>query len=145
MINHTYTVLYNLTAAPPSGVFVDLGQVLVVPDVLLSLAPRLGGESIEDRDVFAIRCLKILDGSSYRLELTKHDQRTTYDLHRLELEDLNLQPFMSEWMGLGPTIINALISSRRDVFDTYHHTQLTQEAVAALIVAYVDLITEYNE
>lgn len=144
MINHAYTVLYNLTAAPPSGVLVDLAKTLSVPDILLSVE-RIAGTTIEERDAFAIRCLKILDGSSYRLEVTKHDRRLTYDLHRLELSDWNLQPFMAQWMGLGPTIINYLLSTRRDVLETYLHTQLTQEAVAALIVAYLDSITAYNE
>jgi hypothetical protein len=144
VINHAYTVLYNLTAAPPSGVLVDLEQSLSIPDILLSVE-RIAGTSLEERDEFAIRCLKILDGSSYRLEVVKYDQRLTYDLHRLDLEDLNLQPFMAQWMGLGPTIINYLLSVRRDALDTYLHTQLTQEAVAALIVSYLDAVTAHNE
>lgn len=145
MINHAYTVLYNMTAAPPSGVFVALDQRLSVPDILLPVAERLGGTSLVDLDTFAIRTLKILDGSSYRLEVTKHDSRLTYDLHRLELSDINLQPFSSEWMGLGPTIINYLLSQRQDALDTYMRSQLTQEAVAALVVSYIDKITEFNE
>jgi len=144
MINHVYSTLYNLTAVPPSNVVVGLSGLLSVPDVLLGVTKALAGNTAGERDIFAIRCLKILDASSYRLELTKHDSRVTYDLHDLELDDINLQPFLANWLSLGPTIINDLINVRQDLRKTYLTSRITQESVTALIVSYVDKITEYN-
>ena len=142
MINHVYTVLYNLSAAPASGIFVDLEEILAIPDVLLSVVDRLADG---DNDAFALQCLKILDGSSYRLELTKHDSRLTYSIWDKEVDGTNLLPFMDRWLSLGPTVINFLINQRDDVRYTYQNSELTQEMAAALIIAYIDKITEYNE
>ena len=143
MYNHAYTVLFNKVANPPSGIPIELTEELYVPSVLTPVKQSLViGAEIVDHDQFAVQCLKIVDGSTFRLNVQGIDERVTYDIQQLEVDVISFNPFMYLWLALPPDTIQALLVER--IYLNAYRGDITQEAVAALILSYIDRISEIN-
>lgn len=144
MLNHFYTVLYNFSKEPPSGIEVLLTERLILPDILDYIQDKLGGTTVEERDLFAIKSLKILDSSSYRERITSHDSRITYDITEVSIDTVNYSNFISKWLNVPNSAINYILYTE-ELKDTFRSSPIPMEKVASLIVGYVDTVTSYNE
>lgn len=144
-INHAYRVLYGRSdRTNPSGIYVDNHQPIIVPDVLLALQERAAGSSVEQADLFAINCLRILDGSSYRGELTAVDSRITYQLDLIGIGQPNMLTFINRLITVSPAAVQAALAGRQELEKTFRKSDVTQEVAASLIVGYIREVTEAN-
>ena len=145
MINHAYRMLYGLSdRGNISGIFVDTTYQVLLPDVLRSLWARLSGETVEGADAFAVSCLKILDGSSFRGIVTETDPRITYDIELLMLPVANMLPFIQQLIGVSPAALQYVFQGNPEFETTFRRSDTTQEVAASVIAGYISKVTEYN-
>lgn len=139
MFNQTYTILYNQTANSPSGVPIGITKPYVVPSVLASVKESLVlSDTPQAHDEFAIKCLKIVDGSLFKDDVKGLDSRITYDIGFLAVDVVDFSTFITQWLSLPPAAIQFML--RSELYMDAYRSSISQDSVSALILSYVERV-----
>lgn len=145
MINHFFTTLYNREAPTTSRVFIPLLEPLRVPEVVASALGGFRGPSRDSAESFAIQALKVVEGSTYRNEVTADDPRLTYVSSELGVDVPDSTAFV-EMLAGAPGALQVLITSTyADLKATLATSTVLQDRAAAVVVGIVRLITKENQ
>lgn len=133
MLNHLFSCFYGYPGMSASGILCPLEAPLSLGDVLTSGLNSVRGDTAESAEAFAIRSLKVIDGSTYHGELLVKDGRLSYDIGEIGVNENESIEFLNSIVGLSGAVIT-LATSYKDTRKTFSTSRILPERAAAILV-----------
>lgn len=141
MLNHAFSVLYGRTGISSTGVRSGLVEQRASQEMVSALV-SLRGHDEASAAVFAAEAVKILDGSTFRAVLWKHDTRMTLQPHELPGSSANSMDLVAKILAAPGNLLHRCVTVSEDIQRGHIESRADFEKAAAVLAGMVEWLTQ---